>query len=272
MIPANTTPATAIRFGATKLAPTGKTGILVPDEYGYYTVILGALNTFNSAGDWYTSKGAEDLFKSSSTFMRQIAKGVLHSEHGHPVRETGMGDRQFLTRVNIVREDRISSHIADVWLDFDYTKNFPERAAAATRRLPGEGVLIPIAGKVKPTGPYEKPVKDGLDNPKQNIAYSIRAFTEDFVERGQNIRVLDSIITWDSVVEPGINIATKWDSPALECYQTRFSDKVIGETLRDLREAKGLATENRLVLEALEEMEHRFRLRGLKTRPEYLGW
>lgn len=193
-----------IRFSATKLVGTGKEGVMTPDENGYYTLIIGGLNTLNSAGEYYTLKGAEALFESSSLFMRRIKNGNLHAEKGHPKRLPGMSDQQFISRILRIEETNFAAHISEVWLDKDYGKNHPEL------KNPD---LVAIMAKVRPECPE---LEAALANKKTNVCFSIRALTQDTMIRGLNHRVLTSITTFDWVTEPGISIANKWDSPALE--------------------------------------------------------
>lgn len=192
-----------IKFGATKLSSIGKKGILTPDLEGYYTVVLGGLDIYNSAGEFYTSVKARELFEASSSFMRRVNNGALYAELGHPKMTPGMSYRDFLNRLMQIYDDKVCGHIKEVWLkEHHENKN-----------------IIAIMGKVKPHGPYSATLKDSLDNPNINTAFSIRAITEDVVIRGVNTRTLTNIFTWDMVIEPGIAIATKYSNPGLEQYE-----------------------------------------------------
>ena len=196
-----------IKFTETIFKEKGKKGVLKPDEEGYYTVILGALNTYNSAGEFYTAQNAITLFEKSSVLMRRIKNGVLYSELGHPKKTPSMAAEDFYNRVVTIDQDNICGHIADVTLDFDYGKKNPDV---------GNPDMIAIIGRVKPSGVKAQALQLSLENPKENSAFSIRGITENKYEGGKVIRVLTNIITWDFVVEPGIKIAAKAYSPAVE--------------------------------------------------------
>jgi hypothetical protein len=198
---------TMVKFTATKLAAKGKKGILTPDENGYYTMIIGGLNAFNSTGLFYTLKGAEDLFKSSSIFMRRVASGNMKGELGHPKRSPDMSDDDYLSRILTVEETNVCCHFKEIWLDHEYGKNHPEL------KNPG---LVAIMAKVKPSGPKGDALKKSFDNPDENVCFSIRSLTREFWARGIKHREINTIASFDCVTEPGISVANKWDAPALE--------------------------------------------------------
>jgi hypothetical protein len=72
---------------------------------------------------------------------------------------------------------------------------------------------------VKPSGAQGAFLKEQLENPKENVCFSIRSFTDDYYEKGVLCRDIKNIITFDYVNEPGIHIAEKFKNPALEDLQ-----------------------------------------------------
>ena len=52
-------------YSCTALLGTNKAGVLKPDAEGYYTVVLGALNFYNSAGDFYPYESAKKNYSVS---------------------------------------------------------------------------------------------------------------------------------------------------------------------------------------------------------------
>lgn len=196
-----------VHYTETKLTSKNKDGVLTPDENGYYTVILGALNTFNSAGEYYEAQNSVSLFQNSSSLMRRIKNGALYAELGHPKKTANMTDEEYLRRILSIDETNICAHISDVWLDLDYGKKY----------MPKENNnLIAIFGKIKPSGPHARVLEDDINNKKINVAFSIRALTNACYKKGVLVKTLDEVITWDRVAEPGIQIANKWDIPSLE--------------------------------------------------------
>lgn len=196
-----------IRFTATKLMGTGKQGKLLPDAEGYYEMVIGGLNTLNSAGEYYTLNGAKELFDKSSIFQRRIANGCLKSELGHPQKAPGQSMDEFIHRILTVDDKNVACHIKEVWLDESYGRNNPRF---------GNPNLVAIMGKIKPAGPYGPSLQASLENGSENVCFSIRALTKDYMERGINHRVLTTIATFDVVNEGGIAAASKWSSPAME--------------------------------------------------------
>lgn len=200
----------SVRFSCTALAGTGKTGRLPRDADGYYTMPLGGLNVFNSLGEYYTYEGAKELFTSSGALMRRIKTGTLKGEYGHPKPagpiRTQADMEAFAARVMQVREPTTCVHFSDVWLDFDNVKN-----------AQGQKVIA-IMGSLTPSGPMGPALEKSLDNPKEEVCFSVRAFTEDKIVRGIKQRELREIVTWDFVTEPGLDVARKYRSPALEAF------------------------------------------------------
>jgi len=196
-----------IKFTETVFSEKNKKGVLVPDSDGYYTVVVGALNSYNSAGEYYTAQDALQLFENSSHFMRRVKNGALYSELGHPKKHPDMSMEQFYQRVISIEETNICAHFSEVWLDFQFGKNNPEL---------NNPDLIAILAKVKPAGAKANALQLALENPKQNAAFSIRGLTENKYVNGRVERRLTNIITFDHVTEPGIKIADKVMAPGLE--------------------------------------------------------
>lgn len=197
-----------IRFTCTSLANTGKVGILVPDADGYYDQPIGGLNILNSAGHLYEANAAAlSLFEDSSAFMRRVKRGVLHGEVDHPAWPKGMTEDEYAARMLTIDPKNECVHWAEIYLD---TKSFMNADGSP---------VIAIRGKYKPSGVHGAMLQKKIDNKKENICFSIRAFTMDKYMGGLRRRTLCEIITFDYVDEPGIHIAEKFKSPVLESLQ-----------------------------------------------------
>lgn len=197
-----------IKFSSEILLNKGKTGLLSPDADGYYELIIGGINCFNSCGEYYAmAKSVEDLFKSSSTFMRKVKSGKLYGELEHPEFTQGMDKDSFIRRIYHIDGRNVICQFKDIWLDLDFGKKHPEY---------NNPDLIAIMAKVIPHGVHEKILRDSLTNKFINPCFSIRSITNNYYHKGTMIKEIDDIITFDYVSEGGIAIANKWDSPALE--------------------------------------------------------
>ena len=154
-----------VRFTSTRLVGTGKKGIIKPDETGYYTFPMGGLNAFNSAGEYYTLEGAVELFRESSILMRRMDKGYLKSELGHPKKIPGMSDDQYLERIMTIEETNVVAHIKELWLDHDFGIKNPQFKNPA---------LVAIMGKIRPSGPHGPALEASIQNPCENVGFSIQ--------------------------------------------------------------------------------------------------
>ena len=193
-----------LSFACTALVGTSKVGLVKPDQDGYYDLILGALDFGNSYGAEYTLASAKEIFKASSGFVRRINNGYCRSEYGHPKKEPGMTDDDYFMRIMRIEETRVCAHIKKVWIDYDSVKT------------PDGRRVIAIRGLVKPTGPLGPTLEAQLQNPSENVAFSIRSITEDQCIGRKHLKHLREIVTWDYVTEPGLSVANKYQSPGLE--------------------------------------------------------
>ena len=230
----------SVRFSCTALANSGKKGLLKCDSEGYFESVLGGLNVFNSAGEFYTAEGVRQLFESSGLLQKRIKQGRLRGEWGHPKQHPGESDNGFINRIFLINEEKVACHFKEIWLDDTNVKNDAGQPQIA------------IMGKFCPSGPYADSLERSLKNPNENISFSIRAFTDDQRIRGINHRYLKTIVTWDVVNCPGISIAEKWKSPALEsiCVEDVFERTLSrGEIERSMKNASmaGVAQESAIM-------------------------
>jgi hypothetical protein len=230
MAPASNT----VMFSCTRLHGTNKVGELKKDEHGYYTMVVGALNMFNSVGMYYRLDAAEQFFKDNSgAFMRRVQRGALRAEYGHPRREANMTMQQYYMRLLDIHPDKVCAHFAEVWLDYDNYKDEKGRP------------IVAILAKVLPSGPLGSVLEKQLQNPKENVCFSIRSFTDDKPIGGVMHRFIKTIVTFDYVNEPGMAVAEKYFSPALEeLTDVSFSRGVIESAQDDMREMVRLGNES----------------------------
>lgn len=236
------------KFEATRLAGTGKTGILTPDANGYYETVLGGLNTLNSVGQYYVLEGAEELFLSSSIFMRRVKNGCLKIEVEHPM-QGGMSDDAYVDRLLRIDLNQVCGHISELWLDKDFGKKNP---------FFNNPNLVGIIGKVKPSGLKASALEAAINNPRENVCFSIRSFTRNYVQNRRTYRVLDTVVTFDLVNEGGIEAASKWSSPVLESIHDRIVTSAQIQRVVDNSVQKGLIgveDSRELALEVLQSLK-----------------
>lgn len=203
-------------LSCTALVGTNKAGTLKPDADGYYQVVLGALDVYNNTGAFYPEATARQLFQASSSLMRRIASGNLRGEYGHPTPEPGMSMDAFVARVRRIDEDRICMHIRKVWIDYSF------------KNLKGQPIIA-ILGEIRPSGPRGPALKDQLENRFEDVCFSIRSLTHDFNSGGRLTKNFKMIVTWDYVNEPGLDVARKWNSPAMESLKEPVLAKQLEE-------------------------------------------
>lgn len=196
-------------FGNTVLNYANKGGTLKPDEHGYYTVVLGALDVFNSAGEKYTlTQVSRNTFSPGSKVDQRASEGLLKGEWGHPKPSDYPNLLLFERRVRQIHEDRISHTIRKVYLEEIEYK--------------GKKVLG-IIGELKPCGPYGGYLKEMLDDPHQNVCFSGRYYSNVSKVNGIIRREIHTCGTWDFVCEPGVYQAKKYASPTLESEDVELS-------------------------------------------------
>lgn len=191
----------------------GKT--LEKDSNGYYLICLGAINSFNKKGEFYLADGFENMLTdSNSTLATKLKEGCLNGEANHPSIGPNMTKADYLDRVLRVELNNVSHHIKGI-----YTK--PTNIPCG---ISGKGNVIAIMGWVKPIGKLGETLRDALENPDQNVCFSVRSFTNDERIGGVTYKKFACIITWDWVVTPGIAIANKFDTLGMESMFTTDID------------------------------------------------
>ncbi len=252
----------------TALSGSNKVGKLEPDENGYYKVVLGGFDIPNPQGNVYPFKAAQHLFTESSTLMRNITSGNLYGEWGHPKRQPGQVLSNYIKRCSIVDEANIAFHIKKIEISENEVKD------------DDGNTVVSVIGWVKGVGPKASEFDKMLANPDQNVCFSIRAATDDVPNAsGKLNRNLTSIITWDFVVYPGLKVAQKYKSPALESFDSvEISEKELIMARTEIRCSNSMAMEDAGALAVINEIlnspkrRRTYNSNYLKQRPTSLGW
>lgn len=189
-------------YASVALPGVGKKGILKQLDNDYYEIILGAFGAFGNGGWLYDEASAIQYMKCNPEFLKLIAEKQLRSEWGHPVRTPGSSDAEWFERVCTILESNWSSHIRKVHLSTGTVKDEKGRAVVA------------VIGEVTPCGPHSQAFQRSLENPDEDVNYSIRSFAKKNFQTGR--KHISKIITWDSVWTPGIKTASKFKTPSME--------------------------------------------------------
>lgn len=221
-----------IRFSCTAL-PLGRKGIINKNDDGSYQMVVGGLNAYNASGLYYLYDAARQFFEDSSIFKRRVAKGVCKGELGHPKLIPGMTEAQYFNRVASIEETNVCCIHREITLDFD---NFRDEAGRP---------FIAIVSNLTPSGPHGPALARSLENPGENVCFSIRTFAHDLrnIAMGRTDRHIDEVITFDQVTEPGIGSATLFNSPAMESFEHTFTRDSLVKAVREA-EASGVAMES----------------------------
>lgn len=195
-------------YSCDALRGTGKSGILVPDKDGYYDCVIGAFDYCNSKNIFYDFGAVKEIFEASSDLMRRIQRGVLHGECGHPRRRPGESEAEFFHRCLDIYEPNISHHFREVWIDRDSIKT------------PDGRPIVSVRSWLKPAGVCGPALEKAMGNGPQNVCFSVRSFADE-KRKGMSVtRLIRILVTWDWVMEGGVDIASKYMSPAMESLES----------------------------------------------------
>ena len=226
------------------------------DKNGYYLVNFGAFNTYNAAGQFYKCDNSTlDYLRSNESILgRRIIKGMLRSEYQHPtytkckqISDTRQKAACITQRAVKIDLDRVCAHVKSI------NFNVLDRAEKGWERFP----IILVNGWVKPAGPYKNELKEALDNPDENVAFSIRSLVKQDVVGMEIVKTIKDISTWDYVFEPGIKVATQWNAVGIENRSCDICvNGVCSNVLKDVlvsAEELDKHTVDRLVMNILKE-------------------
>lgn len=186
----------------------------------WYKVNLGGVNIFNQHNEFYLATGVKELLsENGSRLYQKLKNGYLEGECPHPVRTPNMNNMDFYIRNISIDPDRVSHAIREIEL--------VDTGVPAGKGFSGNSLMF--VGWVKPMGPKGAYLKERLDEPECNVAFSIRALTDIENRDGITIKTIKSIITFDFVDEPGIALANKWDT-STESFSSSKNIEVLDET------------------------------------------
>lgn len=180
---------------------------LTRTEDGYYKVVVGALNTFSRENIFYIKDTLEEqLNDKSSILVRRISNGQLFGERGHPTIPVNRSEEEQLKTMVTIHQDNISHHIKDIEL----------KTTETPAPIPNKGNVIKVVATLAPAGVHAEEIRNSLDNPNINTAFSLRALHQMEYVNGIAMKKIFMFITWDWVIEPNMSPANKWESLTLD--------------------------------------------------------
>lgn len=215
-----------VEVSCTVLNGMNKAGTLKKNERGYYDMLVGGLNIVNNKGEFYDLNYGRKFFDEASDLCRMAEKAVLGGELGHP-KQGMLSDDKYVERLLTIEEKSICTHHKRIWLDFD---NFRDKHGKP---------FVGIMSSLTPAGPYAETHQRDLDNPDTNVCYSIRCFSMPHRIAGRIVKEMRHVVTFDKVNEPGIEYATKFNSPSLEQFTKTFTQGTVRQAERNIRLAPG---------------------------------
>lgn len=190
------------QYSCVSLPGLNKVGLMKPDANGYYRTVVGGFNLSNHVGKMYLlTDSVKRMFEPGGIVRRRLDAGLLRGELGHPdIR--AMPLTQALQRLAQIDPARVSHHFKSLEL-------------VAKKDHKGRDVVL-VYAMVKPSGPYGPSLLASLDNPEENVTFSVRSFSKNGVDRGRMGTIVTDVLTYDYVTEPGISVASQFDMVSLE--------------------------------------------------------
>lgn len=228
-----------------------------PDDKGYWTLNAGAFNCHNRSGDFYPlTKKVEEMFASSSSFMRRVNEKQLYGEWFHPTPTKGMKLNEWLARVCSYDKDNICLFISKLGLvDGNDDK--------------GNAIKI-VRARLRPFGKQGSIFEDSLRDPEINSALSVRSITDDrFQPNGTRIKEVTSIWCYDAVTSQGIEIADKMRTGNASLESMDFTKEDLGHALTTPRsEHVGFEADEPMATQVLSDLGWE----TVQTLPSNMNW
>ena len=196
----------------------------------YYRVVVGGFNIENHSGAYYPlTPSVEQLFSETGIIRRRINAGLCRGEYGHP-KPDGMDMQSYIRRLAVIDPLLTSHHFRSFTLEHAKDEK-------------NKDIILTVA-ELTPSGPYGPVLKQQLENLYENVAFSIRSFTNNAMVGSKQHRIVKDALTWDAVSEPGIKTANQYFTANLESvYDDIIIDEHMLNSAIDSVEVAGLESE-----------------------------
>ena len=112
--------------------------------------------------------------------------------------------------------------------------------------------IIAIVSHLAPYGPFGDALERALNDGKEEVCFSIRCFSLPHRVGGRVVKEIKHVVTFDYVNEPGIAMATKYNSASLESYHSKtVTQGVVLEAARQVYGAPGSNESSRIPIQSL---------------------
>jgi len=181
---------------------------MTPNNDGSYRVIVGAFNVWSGNGHFFEmTEGIRALYAEDSVLQQRVRSGDVFVEEGHPPYIPGMDVIVYLESLMTLTESKVCGQITYLKLD-------DEPTAVIGHREP----IYLVRADIKPYGPRKAVLEKSFRDPTANTAFSVRGLNHAKRIAGMLHKEIHTIMTYDYVARPGINVASKasWENMSLE--------------------------------------------------------
>jgi len=183
--------------------------------------VIGAFNVDNESGIHYPlTQMVSNLFDKSSILQRRISRGFQKGECEHP-NLSGMNKAQQISRILDIKKQFVSTFFRQIDLETGKDEHGTD--------------LVLVKASFCPSGYYGPQLEKSIKNREENVAFSIRSLCKERMADGRVVRLVNNIITWDEVNEPGIRRANQFDSIGLESIDSSiFTPEELDSAIRTI--------------------------------------
>jgi len=192
-----------IAFRVETMFAGGRVGRVRPDENGVYKGLpMMVLGEVTQQKTFYEPESITDqMTNPESRFNKVFRQQKLFGEYGHPT-FYGLTNDEVIQRLVTVDENNVSHLFTGLYTD-----------------QPSSNGTVVVRADIKPTGPKGAYLKESLDDPLMNTAFSLRAYVStDMKPNGLKYRRVRQLTTFDTVGASGYANTDKANAIALESF------------------------------------------------------
>jgi len=192
-----------LSFRVETLFSNNRVGRVRPNDQGIYCGLpMMVLGLETQQKTYYDPESVvEQITNPESRFNKVFKQQKLFGEYGHPT-FYGLNNDEVIQRLVTVDENRTSHLFTGIYTD----------------RPSPDGTTV-VRADIKPSGPMGSFLKESLDDPVMNTAFSLRAYVStDMKPNGLKYRRVRQLTTFDTVGASGYANTDKANAIALESF------------------------------------------------------